>query len=150
MKAAPHILIITHRHDTFEGKACYMEEVSWFWREQGMKVTVQRGPGPKIDADVAILHVDATYVPQEYIDYAKTYPVTINAGVSNISKRHVSRQLVRPGDGYKGPVIVKTNGNYGGLSDAGWRQGKGGLTGTLSRLRQRLPWYCRSQVVKHR
>ncbi len=149
MKAAPHLLIITHRHDAFEGKACYLEEISRFWREQGMKVTVQRGPGPKIDADVAILHVDATYVPQEYIDYAKTYPVTINAGISDISKRRISRQLVHPGDGYEGPVIVKTNGNYGGQSDAGLRNNRGGLGGTLTRLRQRLPWYCRSQVVKY-
>ncbi len=149
MSMAPHILILTHPQVPYEGHDYYLEQISTIWQEQGIKVTVQRGPGEKVDADVAIVHVDATHVPPEYTAYVKQYPVVLNGGITDISKRHVSRHLVRRGDGYTGPVIVKTNGNYGGQADASIIAREGGLRRLLGEWRQKLPWYCRSRVVQY-
>jgi hypothetical protein len=38
----------------------------------------------------------------------------VNRHVVDISKRRISSLLVHPGDGYRGPVIVKSNENFGG------------------------------------
>ena len=46
-----------------------------------------------MDADLAILHVDVTVVPDEYIQFMRQYPVAINRPtVKDISKRHISAE----------------------------------------------------------
>jgi len=149
MSRLPHILILIHRDSIYEGNDHYLEKISGIWREQGMKITLQRGPGPMVDADVAILHVNATHVPPEYTAYAQRYPVVLNGGVRDISKRRISRHLVHRGDGYEGPVVVKTNGNYGGRCDANLAARKSTVRRLLGQWRQQLPWYCRSQIVQY-
>ncbi len=79
-----------------------------------MKVTALFGVKSFIPADLAVLHVDLTVVPQEYIEFAHRYPIALNAGLRNIKKSLISRNKVSPGDGYEGPVIVKSDLNYAG------------------------------------
>jgi hypothetical protein len=53
-------------------------------------------------------------VPQQYLDFAKRYPVVINGATIDISKRRVSNQIVPRPDAYSGHVIIKTDANFGG------------------------------------
>ena len=87
------------------------------WVGDGWTVLDAYGTGKRIPADVAFLHVDLSVVPQEYLDYARDYPVAINSGVRDIRKPAFSRLLVRPGDGYAGPVIVKSALNSAGIPE---------------------------------
>lgn len=75
------------------------------------------GEASFVMADVAVLHVDLTRVPRSVGALAARYPRVINGAVHDISKRRVSRLRLRLGDGYTGPVIVKTNRNCGGIPD---------------------------------
>jgi len=109
-----HVLILVHRHDTFERERYVLHEVAAAWREQGFRVTVAPGPDQLVKADVVVLHVDLTTIPTEYVAFLRRYPRVVNGGVVDISKRTISGQLVRRGDGYEGPAIVKTDRNSGG------------------------------------
>lgn len=76
-------------------------------------------PGQRFQAaDAAILHVDMSLIPQDYLDLAAVYPRTINGTVSDIRKRHVSRNLVGRDDPWPGPVLVKSDLNCGGKPEA--------------------------------
>ena len=112
------IVLIIHRHDQLAGKYL-IEDILREMHGRGHQVRVVRGipPSPP-SADLAILHVDATVVPREYVDLAASYPRCINLDVTDISKRRISGARLRPGDDWKGPVIVKSNANYGGIPEA--------------------------------
>ena len=84
------------------------------WEADGHKVVEVCGTGQKIDADLAFLNVDLSFVPPEYVEYAMRFPAQINAGITDIRKSTVSRNRVLPGDGYCGAVIVKTAQNHAG------------------------------------
>jgi hypothetical protein len=112
------IAILVHRYEAFEQTAYFMREFAKVWREQGILVTVVHGPHERVEADIAVLHVDMTAVPPEYLSLARRYGTCINGHVADISKRTVSRNLVRRNDGYVGPVIVKSDRNYGGRKEA--------------------------------
>lgn len=76
---------------------------------------VYTDPGQKFqDADAAILHVDETVVPDEFLDLAKRYEVVINQNAKNISKRNVSSNLLTRDSTWAGPVIIKTDLNVAG------------------------------------
>src|SRR5262249_13183866 len=113
-----HIVVIVHQHDQLYPRRYLLGELAQVWQDEGIRVTVQHGTEVIPDADLAILHVDMTVVPDEYLTCIRKYPKTVNAGVADISKRTISRHLVQRGDGYHGPVVVKTNRNYGGIVEA--------------------------------
>jgi hypothetical protein len=105
------------------------------------------------EADVVILHVDTTYLPDQYLQQVRRYPVVVNRGAVNISKTEYSHTIVTEKDDYAGPVIIKTKANYGGLPDAWYRNP--GLMGRL-RLRLRIfgqrndSWNDRSELDPYR
>jgi hypothetical protein len=143
------VAILSHERDQFESTGYFLFHMASLWREQGMQIVIVRGTGKPVDADIAILHVDLTIVPRSYRRYLRTFPRTLNSAVTDISKRHVSRHLVHPGDGYAGPVIVKTDRNSGGTREAGLRK-QGVLARRLSRkVFARLPWTFRSTLPSH-
>ncbi|MBI5705794.1 MAG: hypothetical protein HZC36_02270 [Armatimonadetes bacterium] len=111
------IAILVHRHEAFDQTAYFVSEFARVWLDRGIEVVVVRGPQERVEADVAILHVDLTVIPPEYLALARRYPSCVNGHVADISKRVVSTHLVRPGDGYCGPVIVKSDRNYGGRKE---------------------------------
>jgi hypothetical protein len=141
-----HIVILLHRHDTFDNPRYFLHETAEIWREKGLRVSVLYGPGPRVDADLAILHVNLTVVPDDYLAFVRQYPAVINGSVTDISKRLISTNLVCRGDGYQGQVIVKTNRNSGGCPEA--RLVKKGplLRRCAHSLRKRLPWSCQSRL----
>jgi len=116
------------------------------WRESGIQVHLLRGPEATVQADLAILHVDLTTIPGDYLEFARTFPRTLNSRVTDISKRRISRNIVHPGDGYEGPVIVKTNRNCGGIPERRMFGRRKSLQGAIYGLRRRLPWTLRNEL----
>lgn len=111
----PHVAVLLHRHDGFERRDFYwLREIVECWRSEGIEVSFVRDPLTRIDADILVLHVDLTVVPPEYLACARRCGIVINGGVSDISKRVVSEHLVRRGDRWDGPVMIKTNRNARG------------------------------------
>ncbi|MEM1111731.1 MAG: hypothetical protein AAGI11_07470 [Pseudomonadota bacterium] len=84
------------------------------WREDGHRVDILYGPQAEAKADLCIVHVDLSVVPERYIEFARRHPVVLNAEVRDIRKRHISRNLLREGNDYSGPVILKSDFNCGG------------------------------------
>lgn len=139
-----HIAILVHQNDLFERWGYFVHAFSELWRREGHRVSVLAGPGQHVDADLAVLHVDLTVTPPEYVAWAAKFPRVINGRVTDISKRRISRAIVAQGDGYAGPVVVKTDRNHGGQPEA-----RMALEGTLRarigmQLRDWMPWTRRS------
>jgi len=87
------------------------------WRDAGHEVTFLFGVRAFAPADVLVMHVDLSVVPDDYLEFARRYRIVINGGITDVRKSAFSRQLVRRGDGYDGPVIVKSNLNYAGIPE---------------------------------
>ncbi len=87
---------------------CYAE----YWREDGHEVIPIFGVAQFVPADLIIVHVDLSVVPQEYLEFARQYPTVLNGAVKDIRKSTYSRLRLKLGDPYEGRVIVKSNYNY--------------------------------------
>jgi hypothetical protein len=140
------LAILIHEHDDFESSGYLLPLVAHAWRAKGFDVVVLAGTDHPVDADVCFAHVDLTRVPEAYTRFAKRFPRTINVGCTDISKRVVSLNLVRKGDGYDGPVIVKTDRNCGGLKEALAARRSGIVRRTLRSVHRRLPWMLRAEL----
>lgn len=141
-----HVVILTHPNDRFAERGYMLGGVAQQWRESGTRVTVVDDPTRTVDADLAILHIDLTVIPDDYLKFMRRYPLAINAGVSDISKRRISANLVCQGDGYDGPVIIKTNLNCGGAAEGELAQKASFLEKYARAIRRRLPWTMRAEL----
>ena len=84
-----------------------------FWRAGGLEVVSLFGVSEFVPADLVIVHVDLSVVPDEYLDFAnRCYPIVLNGEVKDIRKSTFSQLLLKPGDPCDGKVIVKSNYNY--------------------------------------
>jgi hypothetical protein len=83
-----------------------------FWREDGHEVIYLFGVTKHVPADLVIVHVDLSVVPEDYLEFARQYPIVLNGEVKDIRKSTYSQLLVKPDDPYDGRVIVKSNFNY--------------------------------------
>ncbi|MBK8727670.1 MAG: hypothetical protein IPL96_16935 [Holophagaceae bacterium] len=88
------------------------------WEADGHTVIPLYGTGVFEPADLVLVHVDLSVVPEAYLDFAARYPVALNGRVRDIRKSTFSPGLLRAGDPWKGPVIVKSDRNYGGHPEA--------------------------------
>jgi hypothetical protein len=113
-----HIVVITHRYDDFSSEDYLLRCFFAHWEQAGHRVTVAAGLDGWPAGDAAILHVDLSVVPAAYAEASKRYPRVVNGRALDIRKRHVSRHLVKRGDGWLGPVIVKTDLNCNGAREA--------------------------------
>jgi hypothetical protein len=84
------------------------------WENDGHEVNILFGTEKYVPADICIIHVDLSVVPENYLEFAKRYPRVINSTVENIQKTSISKNIVTAQDDYCGSVIVKSNNNYGG------------------------------------
>ena len=135
------IRIVTAPGEVPRGKHLVMR-LAALWREDGHRVSV--GPVQEVSGDVALLHVDLTRVPESVVPRSPSGTPVLNGHVLDISKRAVSRHLVRPGDGYGGPVIIKTDANYFGAPEE-----KGKARGRLRRLLEHAPsWRLAGMLPK--
>ena len=94
-----------------------LRHVAATWEAQGHRVVVVAGSQDWPDADVAILHVDLTVIPEEYRRGLNRFPVVVNGAALDISKRVVSRNLLNRDDAWTGAVVVKSNLNDGGVTE---------------------------------
>ncbi len=112
------IAVLTHEGDELFEKTNYLiHALVDAWRTTGLRVTILRGTGLFVPARLLIPHIDATIRPAEYETFLRRYPRVANRRVTDVSKSAISENLVRPDASYEGPVIVKTNRNYGGLPE---------------------------------
>lgn len=87
------------------------------WERYGFEVEVARGINRFIDADIVIPHLDLTIWPEEYINFFSRYPVVVNRHAGDISKSRISSNIIGRDEEYQGPVIIKSNRNFGGLPE---------------------------------
>jgi hypothetical protein len=111
------ILVLTHPNDFFRSRQFLIQTLFPHWTDMGHRVVVHEGTADLPAADLAILHVDLTVIPDEYVEAMGKYRVGVNRATRDIGKRVVSANLVGPYDDYRGPVIVKTNANAGGIPE---------------------------------
>lgn len=138
-----HIAILVHKNGSLDNPQYVLGGLVEVWREHGWQISVLRGPGTAVEADLAILHVDMTTIPDNYLACLKHFPKVLNGLVTDISKRRISEHLVRLGDRYHGPVIVKTNRNCGGGMEADVLPETTPLHRYKLALRGKLPWVVR-------
>ncbi len=108
------------------------------WRKAGVEIIVLDDPARVVEADAAVLHVNATRRPAGYERVLDCYPLVVNGRVRDISKRLISTQLVTRDAQYDGPVIVKTNRNCFGAPDLNSRRRSDRLGELRSRILDRL------------
>jgi hypothetical protein len=112
------IAILLHEQDHRAEETHYiLWAIRAVWIRRGIEVVTLRGVDEAPEADLLIPHLDMSVIPTAYARFIERYPRVLNRGVRDVSKSAVSRNLVRPGDGWEGPVIVKTDRNCGGLPE---------------------------------
>jgi hypothetical protein len=110
--------VLLHKNEAaFRAKHYLISLLMQVWEEMGITVEVIRGTDRFVPVDMIIPHVDLTITPREYREFLSHYPVVLNRRVVDISKSTISSNILRERDTYTGPVIVKTDRNYGGLPE---------------------------------
>jgi hypothetical protein len=87
------------------------------WKNAGYRVINHIGLANIPVADIVIVHIDLTVIPKEYVALINGLHRVINGKILDISRQRFSKLLLSKNDNYTGPVIVKTNANYGGILD---------------------------------
>lgn len=141
----PKIAILTHAGLKFETVPYLLHPLINLWENQGIDVAILRGTKDFKPADALFMHIDLTTTPADYFSFAQRYPMIINGGVRDISKRKISSHIIRRRDDYHGPVLVKTDLNFGGGMERHLARSKP-LSRIGDRLRKRLPWYWRNYL----
>jgi hypothetical protein len=108
------VAIVTHKFDKFRRRSYLLGSILKEVEQAGIEVEVTHGPRSFVNADLAILHVDATLVDPEYTALARRYPRTINLGIRDIRKSLISGAALSRAESWDGPVIVKTELNARG------------------------------------
>jgi hypothetical protein len=118
MPGKKRIAILFHEHHKREELSRYaITFLADYWRVDGHDVRFVFGVKKFIPADLALLHVDLSVLPEEYLEFAERYPIVLNGAAKDIRKSTFSRNLVNADDPYNGPVIVKSDLNYAGLPE---------------------------------
>lgn len=114
----PVVAILLHQQDTtFRSIRYLVHPLMQAWTTLGLDLRVVRGPTVGVDADVILPHLDLTVVPEAYRSAWPSDRPVINRRVLDISKSRISAGLLGRGDAHVGPVIVKTDRNFGGLPE---------------------------------
>jgi len=112
------INILHHRNKrTSRVDDCMISQLAERWKQDGLTVNHLHGCDEYIPADVLIMHVDLSCIPDEYLQFASKFPTVINAGLVDIRKRTISPNILTETDVYGGLVIVKSDLNSGGAPE---------------------------------
>jgi len=112
------IVILTLDHSPrISASNSLLKHLALNWQQRGFQVEVVQGIDREIKADIIFSHINLTHVPEEYTAFLDKYPVVINGKATDISKTSISHNLLTIEDDYKGPVIIKTIANYGGIPE---------------------------------
>lgn len=110
----PTLAILTAWSDDFWHRRYLVQLMIPRWEAMGFRVVVVSEQDPFVPADLALLHVDLSVVPETCRRLAARYPRVINGSALDIRKRRYSKLLVTPQGPSPGKVIVKTDCNSGG------------------------------------
>ncbi|MFN8012768.1 MAG: hypothetical protein U0P81_15470 [Holophagaceae bacterium] len=112
------IAILFHESDREREGFYSVSRMVPVWRSDGHEVVSLFGVEEFVPADLVFVHVDLSDVPEPYLAFAARYPAAVNGRVRSIRKRTFSPHLLARGDAWAGPVIVKSDRNYGGWPEA--------------------------------
>jgi hypothetical protein len=144
------ILILWHEREERRGCGILIRDLAKLWRDRGLQVSEVYGTRDRPEADLLIPHVDLTHTPPEYIEYIQSFPVAVNREVFDISKRRISQHLLRGDEDYRGPVIVKTDNNFGGWPECRLSRRGRRLLAQVARYVARLAAYAPGQSLAWR
>lgn len=114
----PKLLVLQHEfQNSLPGSKYIVALFIKKWEQLGYTVQSVEGVHDKVRADLLFVHIDATVLAEEYLEFISRYPVAINGGVTDISKDRFSTIQLQRTDSYQGLVIVKTKANFGGRQD---------------------------------
>lgn len=132
------VAVLLHENERRDGVDSYaVGHLAEFWRRDGLDVRFLWGVEERVPADVLLVHVNLSVVPDAYLEFARSYPVALNAGVRDVRKSAFSANLLTPGDAWDGPVIVKSDLNYAGRPERKLLRGRAGwLRSRLLRQRR--------------
>jgi hypothetical protein len=134
MSEVRKILIISHhQHELDHSRSYLLYDMRRCWEARGILVEEVCGVEKHVDADLAIVHIDLTTIPEEYLAFARAYPKSVNANCPDLRKTLYSSVQLHKSDVYSGPVIVKSVLNTGGYWEK-WVDRHGGVSGTTKEL----------------
>lgn len=126
------IAVLFHEKDTLRSiERFVVHGLGDHWRNDGHNVVYLFGTRKHVPADIILVHVDLSVVPDQYIEFSELYPIALNGKVRDIRKSSYSKQLLRRGDDYSGPVFVKSDLNFAGGPE---RKFNRSLSGTFSKI----------------
>ncbi len=112
------IAVLFHKNDRVRKLSAYaIYHLAEFWRRAGHEVVFVFGTDAAVPADIILVHVDLSVVPDRYLSFAARYPIALNGRVKDIRKSGYSESRLGPGDAWDGPVIVKSELNTGGATE---------------------------------
>jgi hypothetical protein len=118
MENRKRIAILFHKNDRYHNLERYsILPLTKVWQEAGHELIFLFGPRKFVPADLVLVHVNLSVVPEDYIQLARRYPIALNAEIKDIRKRTISQNLLRRDDDWDGPVLVKSNLNYAGYPE---------------------------------
>ncbi len=124
------LAVLFHRKDRGRKLSVYaVYHLAEFWREAGYEVVFLFGTRERVPADLILVHIDLSVVPEEYLEFAARYPLVLNGRVRDIRKSAFSENLIhRPDAPWMGRVIVKSDLNNAGrperwLFEPSWARG---------------------------
>lgn len=83
----------------------------------GVEVVHLYGTSAYEPADALLVHIDLSRLPESVTRFSERYPRHINARALDIRKQSFADGLLKRGDRYDAPVIVKSDLNYGGVPE---------------------------------
>lgn len=112
------IAILKHEADRARDPSTYLVSLlAEVWRDDGHEVIPLYGIDEYVPADLVIVHVDLSVVPDAYLEFARRYPVAVNGRVRDIRKSAFSENVLRVNEHYDGPVVLKTDHNCRGTPE---------------------------------
>jgi hypothetical protein len=112
------IAVLFHKKNSRSNVKNYVvHSLAQYWRADGHQVDYIFGIKNFRSADLILVHIDLSVVPDEYLDFAHQYRIVLNGKVKDIRKCVFSQQLLKQDDVYDGPVFVKSNLNYAGVPE---------------------------------
>ena len=138
---AERILIVHARDEPFENGLYVARLLRDRWIESGIEVEATDWLAEPAGPDVLVFpHFDLTKTPAPYIEPLNACARVLNRKVTDISKRLISRYLVKSPEEHEGAVIVKSNLNFGGAPEARLLARRGGEMLRRIEATRRQPW----------
>jgi hypothetical protein len=139
------LAVLFHERETPDSVRSYViTEMARYWREDGHEVLNLFGTSKFIPADLVVVHVDLSVVPDRYLEFARQYPIVLNGRVRDIRKSSFSQNILRRDASFAGKVIVKSDLNYAGEPERRFASPRSLLQSLSSRVRIR---YRRSRSL---